>query len=254
MDSTSNLLDKSNEETSPSHLQNVADKTSKDNDEITIVVPQINCYKDENVSSDKKKKVQKQEDKNKTVFRDKNDDALVRQSSSPSFYQRSSFSDQGRRSFSARSDPRRASRTSHTRKSINEQEPITEVNEKFGNQNELTPDYLTSFEDCVIRKNKRPSIASIEGTPQLMRPPVMGIDEVLSKSVRERQWYMAIHSSHPSEVVPILKKPVLPVGEEGELSIRTVRKEFLKKLLTSKWPFLNFKIKLYYILRGKIHN
>ncbi|XP_069951238.1 excitatory amino acid transporter-like isoform X2 [Cherax quadricarinatus] len=66
---------------------------------------------------------------------------------------------------------------------------------------------------------KRSSIVSVTSlTGPLLKPSIMAQGEMFSQCQREKQWFMAIHASHPDETVPMLKKPVLFVDEGGNIT------------------------------------
>ncbi|XP_069191385.1 uncharacterized protein [Procambarus clarkii] len=84
---------------------------------------------------------------------------------------------------------------------------------------------FTQFEETPpgtpVKRDSISSYSSVAGP--LLRPSIMAQGVMFSQCQREKQWFMAIHASHPDEAVPVLKKPVLFVDEGGNITKETVR-------------------------------
>ena len=194
-------------------------KMAENGEEPKIV---IECVKSDNESPEKPNKDEK--DENKTIFIDSDDPIFSRKGSRSSFFKKDlkmmrkySSEIQCTPTKSGEVTPRLGGSFRSKRNSSVNSDNVHDFRQMEQNE-------YTFFDQRVIPRKKRESIVSIDSIePPLMRPPVMGIDEMLSKSGREKQWYMAIHSSHPNEVVPIIKKPVLPIGDGGKITCKSVR-------------------------------
>ncbi|XP_068202652.1 excitatory amino acid transporter-like isoform X2 [Palaemon carinicauda] len=97
---------------------------------------------------------------------------------------------------------------------------VSQGSEGGGNRN------FTEFEDPNSpppRRKRGDSVCSIGsvGGP-LLKPSLMATGIMFSQCQKQKQWLMAIHASHPDEVVPMLKKPVLFVDEGGNLTKEAV--------------------------------
>lgn len=108
---------------------------------------------------------------------------------------------------------------------------VISINRSHSSDQGLTRQF-TEFEEVVPEspQRKRDSVCSTGSVAgPLLKPSIMAQGEMFSKAQREKQWYMAIHASHPDEVVPVLKKPILLVDEGGNITLKTVKCELEQK-------------------------
>ncbi|XP_071551036.1 excitatory amino acid transporter-like isoform X2 [Panulirus ornatus] len=93
---------------------------------------------------------------------------------------------------------------------------------------------FTQFEGTPLQspKKKRDSVCSTTSVKgPLLKPSMMAQGEMFSQCQREKQWYMAIHSSHPDEALPMLRKPVLFVDEGGNITMEAMTSWVRENLL-----------------------
>lgn len=88
---------------------------------------------------------------------------------------------------------------------------------------------FTQFEETAPQspRKKRDSVSSATSVKgSLLKPSMMAQGEMFSQCQRQKQWFMAIHASHPDEALPVLRKPVLFVDEGGNLTMEAVKRIF----------------------------